>query len=147
MLYILYVFIGLYETSATIGQILHSCRDRTCTPQPIALMDAETPSETAFHAKNKTDGKASKLHHRASHPGSAISLKSARNSFCSLDQGKVDGKQKLDKILKEKVDKKVAVDLDPPPAIEVLDGSKIYPYQVYNTILYGLPNFITSLPG
>ena len=60
----------------------------------------------------------------------------------------MESKQKLEKILKEKNERKASVDQvknleTATEKSEDISGTP-KPYELYNTVLYGLPNFSTS---
>ncbi len=142
---------GLCEASLTVGQSLNSSRDSTHARQDTQRLlqdDADSSSERAFassQTKGKTDSKTSKLHHRMSNAGSVRSKISSPNS---IDQNKTENKQKLGKVLKEKTERKGSMDQDQATGASTTDvhsEAKSRRYQSFNTVLYGLPNFTTSL--
>ena len=141
------------EHSYTIGQALRSSRNTASERRTQQLIhdEGDAASEKASvsvssQGKSKHDGKGSKQQHRAHKPESARTNKVS--SPGSTVQSKLENKQKLEKILKEKSERKASVD-----HVKILEtgteksedtSGTPKPYELYNTVLYGLPSFSTS---
>ncbi len=128
---------------------MNNSRDSSRSIKNHQTDDTDAASEKAFasnasQSKGK-DGKSSKLNRRTSNAGSVRSNKLSSPS--SVDQNKSEGKQRLEKILREKTERRLSIDQASgrrESTMEVQNESKAYFYECFNTVLYGLPNFTTS---
>ena len=140
---------ALCEHAWTVGQGLQISRNPSKGKggdQAGMHDEVESFSDKASSAqgKHKADGKTSKTQNRASGAESMRSSKASSRS--SATQSKKEAKLRSENTLKERNDAK------PFQEQANTEGSKtddcfdsLLPYERYNMVLYGLPNFSASL--
>ena len=140
-------FLGLCETVVTVGQALHASRRPKVmrNAEQVEREGAESRSEKAgsSQGKHKTDSKHQKLQHKTSRPESMRSSK--LSSTASTPHSKREVKQKLATALKE-VDEQKRLHEQGKTEEELAEDCHevAVPFERYNMVLYGLPNFITA---
>lgn len=138
------------ENAVTVGQALHISRN----PKSAKILEqteqdgADSFSEKANSSqeKHKTENKRPKLQQKMSQPDSLHSSKVSSPN--SLAHNKKDVKQKLENTLKESDEEKLLHEQVKTDAELMEDCHETaLPYEHYNMVIYGLPNFITVPQG
>jgi len=139
---------GLCENSCTVGQALHISRNpKTASGLEQTEqdgVDAYSEKASSSQGKQKGEGKQQKLQHRNSQSGSLRSSKIS-GSPNSSHYSKRDTKQKLESMLKEENEQSAPHERGKAGAELASDSHEaVLTYERYNTVLYGLPHFLTT---
>ena len=136
------------ENSCTVGQALHISRNpKTASGLEQTEqdgVDAYSEKASSSQGKQKGEGKQQKLQHRNSQSGSLRSSKIS-GSPNSSHYSKRDTKQKLESMLKEENEQSAPHERGKAGAELASDSHEaVLTYERYNTVLYGLPHFLTT---
>ena len=125
---------GICEKTNTVGQALQSsrCTAPETAKQNVAQGDDDSVSEKAYSSQ----GKRKILQHRSSRPESLRSNKVS--SAGSQGRGEKLSRLKPDAIINEQNEGSDVIATEDP-------SRRLFTFELYNTVLYGLPNFTTTL--
>ncbi|XP_065072026.1 cilia- and flagella-associated protein 46-like isoform X1 [Rhopilema esculentum] len=128
-----HLILGICEKTNTVGQALQSSR---CTSPGSAKQKVAHEDDSISEKANSSQGKRKILQHRSSRPESLRSNKVS--SAGSQGRGEKLSKLKPDAIINEQNEGSDGIATGDPTR-------RLFTFELYNTVLYGLPNFTTTL--
>ena len=136
------------ENSFTVGQALHVSRnprtDNGVEQTEQDVVDSYSEKAGSSQGKQKNESKQQKVQRKNSQSGSLRSSKIS-GSANSSRYSKRDTKQKLENTLKEENEQSASHEKGKAGVELASDGHEaFFTYERYNTVLYGLPHFLTA---